>query len=305
MVVVVDPVLQPAAGVRERGEHRLLEKLPPDRLPEPLDLAQRHRMLRGPAHVLHALLAQHLLEARLPAPGHELTTVVGEDLAWRTPLPDRALQHLEHRVGILLPEQTPARQVARVIVQDADEVDRVHPLELEREDVDLPHRVRARALETPDPRRAASRLRRWMAQARLVDHRAHLLRADVDRFVAPEIVPDPSHAVLGILSTQGDDLLLQQRALIAYRDRRGFPTQPLHPGFGVVLPPLVDRAGAHADQLADLGCRKTGVQRLEGQDLDLHGQRRRALDPPLRLLDLPRVAGGMCGWGALLPSLPE
>ncbi len=39
VVVIVNPVLQPTAGVRERGEHGLLEKLPPDRLPEPLDLA--------------------------------------------------------------------------------------------------------------------------------------------------------------------------------------------------------------------------------------------------------------------------
>ena len=56
MVVVVDPVLQPTASVRERCEDRFLEKLPPDRLPETLDLAQRHRMVRRAAHVLHALL---------------------------------------------------------------------------------------------------------------------------------------------------------------------------------------------------------------------------------------------------------
>jgi hypothetical protein len=97
-------VLQPTAGVGERGEHRLFQKLAPDRLPEALDLAQRHRMLRRTAHMLHALLAQHLLEACLPTPGHELAAVVREDLAWRTPLADRALQHFEDRIRILLPE---------------------------------------------------------------------------------------------------------------------------------------------------------------------------------------------------------
>ena len=128
VVVIVNPVLQPTAGIRERGEHGFLEKLPPDRLPEALDLAQRHRVLRRTADMLHALLSQHLLEPRLPTPGHELAAVVGENLAWCTPLPDRSLQHLEDRVGILLPEQTPARQVSGVVIQDADEVDRVHPL---------------------------------------------------------------------------------------------------------------------------------------------------------------------------------
>ena len=39
VVVIVNPVLQPTAGVGERGEHGLLEKLAPDRLPKPLDLA--------------------------------------------------------------------------------------------------------------------------------------------------------------------------------------------------------------------------------------------------------------------------
>jgi hypothetical protein len=88
VVVIVNPVLQPTAGVRERGEYRLLEKLPPDRLPEPLDLAQRHRMLGRAAHVLHTLLPQHLLKPRLTTPGHELAAVVGQNLAWCTPLAD-------------------------------------------------------------------------------------------------------------------------------------------------------------------------------------------------------------------------
>jgi len=39
VVVIVNPVLQPTAGVGERGEHGILEKLAPNRLPEPLDLA--------------------------------------------------------------------------------------------------------------------------------------------------------------------------------------------------------------------------------------------------------------------------
>jgi hypothetical protein len=104
VIEIVNPLLDTAACIRERGEHRLLEKLAPDCLPEPLDLAQRHRMVRRTAHMLHTLLAQDLLKPRLAAPGHELTSVVGQNLAWRTPLTDRSFQHLENRVGVLLPE---------------------------------------------------------------------------------------------------------------------------------------------------------------------------------------------------------
>jgi hypothetical protein len=111
VVVVVDPVLQPTAGIGERGKDRLLEVLPPDRLPEPLDLAQRHRMVRSAAHMLNSLLTQDLLESRLAAPGNKLAAVVRQDFAWRSPLPDGTLQDLEDSVGILLPEQPPAHQI--------------------------------------------------------------------------------------------------------------------------------------------------------------------------------------------------
>ena len=161
-----------------------------------------------------------------------------------------------------------------MIIDDADQVDRVHPLQLKREDVDLPHRVRTRTLEATHPRRTAARLRRRVAQPRVVDHRADLLRADLEPFLTPQIVTDPAHAVLRILPPPGDDLLLQNRTLLADGDRRRLAAQPLNAALGVVLPPLVDRAGTHADQLADLDRRQAGVQRLEGQDLDLHGHRR-------------------------------
>ncbi len=252
VVVVVDPVLESTAGIGERGEHRLLEKLPPDRLPETLDLAQRHRVLRRTADVLHALLAQHLLEPRFSAPGHKLPPVVGKNLAGSAPLPNGSLQHLEDGVGILLPKQSPARQIAGVVVQDADEVHRVHPLQLKREDVDLPHRVRTRSLETSSLRRTSSGPRRWVTQARFVDHRTDLLRAHLDAFVTSEVVADSPDAVVGILPATREDLLLQNGTLSANRDRRRLAAQSLHTRLGVVLPPLVDRPAADADQLADL-----------------------------------------------------
>ena len=45
VVVVAHPVVQTLARVGERSEHRLFEELAPDRLPEPLDLAQGHRVV--------------------------------------------------------------------------------------------------------------------------------------------------------------------------------------------------------------------------------------------------------------------
>jgi len=128
VIVIMDPVLQSLAGIRERAEHRLLEKLPPDCLPEPLDLTQRHRVLRSATHMLHPLLFQHLLKPTLATPGHELPAVIREDLSRSTPLPGCSLEHFQHRIRILLPEQSPAHQVAGMIVDDPDQVDRIHPL---------------------------------------------------------------------------------------------------------------------------------------------------------------------------------
>jgi len=96
VVVVADPVIQPLTGVGERSEHRLFEELAPHCLPEPLDLAQCHRVMRRRAYVLDALLLQRLLEPGLATPGHELAAVVGEDLPRSTPLPDRTLDHFQN-----------------------------------------------------------------------------------------------------------------------------------------------------------------------------------------------------------------
>jgi hypothetical protein len=75
-------------------------------------------MVRGATNVADPLLLEHLLKARLAAPGYELSSIVREDLSRGTPLSQRALQNLEHGLGALLPEQSPAHQKARVIVDD-------------------------------------------------------------------------------------------------------------------------------------------------------------------------------------------
>jgi hypothetical protein len=138
MVVVADPVIEALAGVGERSEHRVLQKLGPDRFPEPLDLAQGHRVVRGRAHVADALTLEHFLKLGLPTPGRELPAIIGKDLTRRAPLADRALHHLKNGLGGLLAEQAMADDVAGMIVDDTDQVYRIHALQFEGEDVDLP-----------------------------------------------------------------------------------------------------------------------------------------------------------------------
>lgn len=64
-------------------------------------------------------------------------------------VPDCSLEHLRRRIRVLLSEQPPAHQVAGMIVDDPDQIDRVDPLEMAGEDIDLSPRVRTRTPEAP------------------------------------------------------------------------------------------------------------------------------------------------------------
>ena len=139
-----------------------------------------------------------------------------------------------------------------MVVDDPDQIHRVHALEMEGEDVGLPHRVRARALETSRRPLTPAWLRWQITQVGLIDHGAHLLRAHLQPLVTPQIVADASHSVLGILPPQCQDLLFEHRALAAHGDRRRLAAQPCHPAFGVVLLPGPYGGRAHGHQLAHL-----------------------------------------------------
>jgi hypothetical protein len=117
-------------------------------------------MVRGAADVADAALFELLLETTLASPRHKLPSVVREDLAGPTPLADGALDHLHDCIPGLLPEEPVTHDVAGVVVDDPDQVDRVHPLELEGKDVDLPKRIWDRPLETPHLDRTAFGLHR-------------------------------------------------------------------------------------------------------------------------------------------------
>jgi hypothetical protein len=81
---------------------------------------------------------EYLLEPCLATPGGKLAAVVRQDFPRCAPLTYGSLYHFQDRIGRLLPEKPVPHDVPRVIVDDPHQVDRIHPLELEGEDVDLP-----------------------------------------------------------------------------------------------------------------------------------------------------------------------
>jgi hypothetical protein len=76
VVVVADPVIEPLAGVGERSKHRVLQKLGPHRLPEPLDFAQGHGVVGSRTDVVDPLAFENLLELGLAPPGRELPAII-------------------------------------------------------------------------------------------------------------------------------------------------------------------------------------------------------------------------------------
>jgi hypothetical protein len=152
VIVVVYPVIDPLTSIRKRGKHRFAQELLPYRSPEPLDLTQRHWMMGGASDMVDPLLFENLLEPCATPPGDKLPTVIGEDLPRRSPLADRTLRYLQNRISALLPEQSPARDVTGVIINDPHQVHRVHSLELEREDINLPQCIRQHPLKPAFPR---------------------------------------------------------------------------------------------------------------------------------------------------------
>jgi hypothetical protein len=139
MIVIGDPVTDALGCICKRREQSFLQELPPDRPPKPLNLTQRLGMVRSRSHVLDSLAFEYLLEPGFSAPSGKLPSVVRQDLPWRTPLANGALDHFQHGIRSLLPKQPVANHVSGVIVDDAYQVYRIHSLEVECKDINLPH----------------------------------------------------------------------------------------------------------------------------------------------------------------------
>lgn len=100
LVVVI---LYPQGGsfhrLLEAVKLRPLQKLPQQRLPEPLDLAERHRVVRTGTDVFDALFLQLLLEAGLSPPVGVLATVIGQNLLGDPVVGHRPAVGLKHMLS--------------------------------------------------------------------------------------------------------------------------------------------------------------------------------------------------------------
>jgi hypothetical protein len=147
LVVVI---LHPQRGARNRlieaVKLRPLQKLPQDRLPETLDLAERHGVVRPGPDVPHTVLVQFLLEARLAPPVRVLPAVVGQDLLGDPVVGHSATIGLQNVLGRLAAVQSKCCDVAAVVVDKPDQVGVVPP-QSDSQDIALPELVGSGALE--------------------------------------------------------------------------------------------------------------------------------------------------------------
>ena len=145
-VIVLDPLVDTATRFVIAAELRTIQKLCPDRLPEPLDLTQRLRMVWLAAEVVNAVLLELLLEPRCASPVGELPAVIGEHFLWHTVFRRRSPVDLQHIFGSLTGVQFQPRDEARVVVDVTNQIG-VASRQSKAEYIHLPHLVRRCALE--------------------------------------------------------------------------------------------------------------------------------------------------------------
>ncbi len=219
-VVVLDEERETPQAVREVGEHRLTEKLFPQRLPEALDLAERLRMLRSTLAVRDAVPTQQLLKLRLAPPRRVLPALIGQHLLRLSVLGDAALERFDHQTRFLVMRHRPRHDVARVVVHEAHQVHALMTAQLEGEEVALPELIRRRALEAP------RRLLAWRFdlglrhQSCLVKNATHCRLRHAQTREPREHVANSARPPLGICLPRRDDRSLHRLgspALLAFR----------------------------------------------------------------------------------------
>ena len=234
-VVVLDEERQSPQAVREVREHRLAQKLLPQRLPEALDLPECLGVLRSALAVRDAVAPEQLLKLRLATPRGVLPSLIRQHLLRLPVLGNAPLERLDHQTAFLVVRHRPRHEVPRVVVHEADQVHALVAPQLEREDVALPELVGRRPLEAP----------RWLLarrldlglrdQAGLVQDAAHRRLRHAEPLEASEHVPDATRAPRGIGLPRLDD-----RALDGLRS-----TRPWSPRGGTAVV-LLDLQRLHA-----------------------------------------------------------
>lgn len=176
MVVVLHPQFQAVTGRLERVKLRPHQKLLPHARPEPLHLAQRHRVLRPRHQMRHPVLRQLLRKAALAPPVRVLPPTIREHLLRRVVFPHRHPVGLDHRLRRRTAVELEVHDVARVVIEERHRVG-ILAAQPEREDVALPHLVRRRPLKIPRAHQVAAGLRPLVHEVRLVERPPDRLRA--------------------------------------------------------------------------------------------------------------------------------
>ena len=198
VVVVLDPDGGALHRLIEAVKLCPLQKLPQQRLPEPLDLAKGHRVVRTGADMLDAVFLQLLLEAGLPTPVGVLTPIVGQDLLGNPVLANPAAAGLKHVLGGLAAVQPQGGDVAAVVVDEADQVGVVAP-ESDSKYVRLPELVRPGPLKKPRLRGVLLGLDRGLLHQPLCGKGlVNRRRAGAHKEKALKDIADPPGAVLGM-----------------------------------------------------------------------------------------------------------
>lgn len=116
VVVVFDPEFDALAGRLEALELGAGEELLPETLPEALDLAQGHGMVRPALEMGHPILFEFGFEAAGAAPGGVLATIVGEHLLGRGELADGHPIDFDDGGGRGAAEQVRPDDEARIVI---------------------------------------------------------------------------------------------------------------------------------------------------------------------------------------------
>jgi hypothetical protein len=216
VVVVLHPQPNPLPCLLETLELCPTEELFPDRLPEPFDFAQGHRVMGLTLEVMDVIFLKFLLEARFAAPTRILPAIVGEHLLGYAVLADRRAIDLQHILRALAAEQIQPDDVARVVIEKRDQVG-VLAAQPKREDVRLPHLVGCTALKEPRFGRILRHLLlRFGHQSVLVQRAPHRLVAARQKQCPPQQLCNPLHTELGVLLLQRGDLRLDCGCHLGY-----------------------------------------------------------------------------------------
>jgi hypothetical protein len=244
VVVILDPQGGALHRLLEAVKLRSLQELPQQRLPEPLDLAEGHRVVRPGPDMFDAVFLQLLLEAGLAPPVGVLPPVVGQHLLGNPVLANPAAVGLKHVFSRLAAVQPQRGDVAAVVVDEADQVG-VVATEADGQYVGLPELVRTGPLEETRLRWILLRLDRGLFHQAL---RGKCLvnrgRTGAHQKKPLEKIADAPRAVLGMLPLDFHRLLanlLGHPALPADGPLGFKPHGPVKPKG---LHPALDRMGA-------------------------------------------------------------